>query len=138
MRQICFALLLSLPVFAHAQTGDTVITPTGLRYIVLYEGSGVRPNAGQKVTVMYVGMFMDGKVFDESVEPFKYVLGDKGIIPGWNEGLLFMPEGSKFRFIIPAQWAYGDKGVRNADNPNQYDIPPGADLMFDIDLLRVR
>lgn len=138
MRTLFICLAISFSHSITAQKADTLITPTGLRYIVLTEGSGPRPAAGQKVTVMYTGMFMNGSVFEESPEPFKYTLGDSGIIAGWNEGLLFMPEGSKFRFLIPARWAYGDKGARNPQNPDQYDIPPGTDLMFDIDLLKVR
>jgi FKBP-type peptidyl-prolyl cis-trans isomerase len=138
MRTLLFLSAFFITLSVSGQSGDTIITPTGLRYIVLRDGAGARPVAGNKVTVMYKGMFMDGKQFEASDVPFKYKLGDPGIIPGWNEGLLFMPAGALFRFLIPARYAYGDKGARNPNNPNLYDIPPGTDLMFDIELLKVK
>ena len=108
-----------------------VTTASGLRYIVEKEGTGVSPAATDNVTVHYTGTFMDGKVFDSSVQrgqPATFPLN--GVIRGWTEGLQLMKEGGKCRFLIPPALAYGEQGYPGA-------IPPNSTLIFEVELIKV-
>jgi FKBP-type peptidyl-prolyl cis-trans isomerase len=108
-----------------------VTTDSGLQYQVLQEGNGPRPGPTDRVTVHYTGTLLDGTVFDSSVErgqPISFSLNE--VIPGWTEGLQLMPVGSKYRFWIPSDLAYGSRGAGNV-------IPPNATLMFDVELLGI-
>ena len=107
------------------------VTTSGLRYIVIQEGSGEKPLATSNVKVHYTGMLTDGKIFDSSVqrgEPIDFGLNQ--VIKGWTEGVQLMPEGSKYKFYIPYQLAYGDRGAGGV-------IPPKADLIFEVELLKI-
>ncbi len=107
------------------------VTDSGLQYQVITEGSGAKPAKTQKVRVHYTGKLLNGTVFDSSVErgePAEFMLNQ--VIPGWTEGVQLMSEGSKYRFFIPSELAYGDRGAGNV-------IPPGAALIFDVELLKV-
>ena len=104
-------------------------TASGLQYMVLQEGKGEHPTAKSKVTVHYTGKLLDGTVFDSSVdrgEPITFGL-DK-VIRGWTEGLQLMTPGSKYRFFIPYNLAYGENGAGAM-------IPGGATLIFDVELI---
>lgn len=106
-------------------------TASGLQYEVLQEGTGATPTASNKVRVHYTGTLIDGTVFDSSVqrgEPLEFNLG--GVIPGWTEGLQLMKEGGKYKFYIPYQLAYGERGAGAS-------IPPYAALIFEVELLAV-
>ena len=108
-------------------------TESGLRYEVLEQGTGVKPSAQDTVVAHYAGtLAADGKEFDNSYkrgEPITFPLG--GVIRGWTEGLQLMPKGSKYRLFIPAHLAYGDRGAGG-------DIPPGAALVFEVELIDVK
>lgn len=109
------------------------VRPSGLQYEVLESGNGLgkRPSKTDKVTVHYHGMLTDGTVFDSSVErgqPASFPVN--GVIQGWQEALPLMSEGEKWRLFIPADLAYGEQGAGNS-------IPPGATLIFDVELLKV-
>lgn len=107
------------------------VTPSGLRYQVITEGSGKMPSATSQVKVHYTGTLLDGKVFDSSVqrgEPIDFGLNQ--VIKGWTEGVQLMKEGSKYKFYIPYQLAYGERGYPGA-------IPPRSDLIFEVELLQV-
>lgn len=106
-------------------------TESGLQYVVLQEGTGaVHPKASDKVTVHYHGTLMDGKVFDSSVDRGETIqFGLNQVIKGWTEGLQLMVEGEKVRFFIPAELAYGNRGVGS--------IPPGSVLIFDVELFKI-
>jgi peptidylprolyl isomerase len=130
------AILLALAVapLSALAVGD-VTTPSGLRIIDVKPGTGPVPHAGQTVTVNYTGwLFVDGKKgkkFDSSLdrgEPFSFTLGQGQVIKGWDEGLATMHVGGKRTLIIPPDLGYGARGAGG-------DIPPGATLMFDVDLL---
>lgn len=108
------------------------VTPTGLKYIVEKTGTGARPGATDEVTVHYTGRLLDGTVFDSSVsrgEPATFPLNR--VIAGWTEGLQLMQEGSKYVFYIPSDLAYGAQGAP------QGGIPPYADLIFEVELIKV-
>lgn len=110
--------------------GVTVL-PSGLQYQVLTEGSGRKPAATDSVKCHYEGRLTDGTVFDSSYrrgEPATFPLN--GVIAGWTEGVQLMAEGSKFRFFIPYNLAYGERGAGGS-------IPPYAALVFDVELLEV-
>lgn len=106
-------------------------TASGLQYEVMKEGSGPKPAATDQVKVHYHGTLTNGKVFDSSVErgePITFPL--QGVIKGWTEGVQLMPTGSKFRFFIPSELAYGDTGAGD-------DIGPGETLIFEVELLGI-
>jgi len=113
---------------------DTITTKSGLKYIVVKENKkGKKPQKGNTVKVHYTGYFEDGKIFDSSLkrdEPFEFPVGIGRVIKGWDEGILLMHEGEKYRFIIPYQLGYGEKGYPGV-------IPPKATLIFDVELLKV-
>ena len=112
---------------------DIVTTDSGLQYVDIVEGDGATPEAGQTVVVHYSGWLEDGTLFDSSVQrgtPFEFVLGQGGVIAGWDEGVATMQVGGKRQLIIPSDLGYGDSG----SGP----IPPGATLIFDVELLEVR
>jgi FKBP-type peptidyl-prolyl cis-trans isomerase len=109
-----------------------VTTASGLEYEVLTAGQGTSPKMGDAVVVNYSGMLLDGTVFDSSYkrgQPAHFVVGQ--VIPGWNEALQLMKPGAKFKIFIPPQLAY------DLSPPQQAPIPPGAMLIFDVDLISV-
>jgi FKBP-type peptidyl-prolyl cis-trans isomerase FklB len=117
---------------ANAKNNGVKITASGLQYIVLKEGTGARPADTSTVVTHYKGMLIDGTEFDSSYkrgEPAKFQLNR--VIKGWTEGLQLMQEGSKFRFFISSQLAYGERGAGNV-------IPPQAALVFEIELIEVQ
>jgi FKBP-type peptidyl-prolyl cis-trans isomerase FklB len=108
-----------------------VTTASGLQYKILKQGDGAKPAATDKVKVHYHGTLLSGKVFDSSVdrgEPISFPLD--GVIKGWTEGVQLMPVGSKFKFFIPSDLAYGDQGAGA-------DIGPGSTLVFEVELLEI-
>lgn len=120
---------------------DTLKTPSGLRYVVLQKGTGVQPVKGQKVKVHYTGRLANGKIFDTSkgaAGPFRFTIGAREVIPGWDEGVTLMHEGEKGVLFVPASMAYGPQGVPDSENPGQYIIPPNAELTFEMELVEVK
>ncbi|HYO89879.1 MAG TPA: FKBP-type peptidyl-prolyl cis-trans isomerase, partial [Candidatus Limnocylindrales bacterium] len=115
---------------ANQNAEGVTTTDSGLQYQVLQEGAGPRPTISDTVTIHYTGTLVDGTVFDSSEggDPLTYPLAQ--FIPGWQEGLQLMPVGSKFRFWIPSELAYGTSGAGNV-------IPPNAALIFDVELLGI-
>ena len=108
-------------------------TNSGLRYIDIINGTGQPAEIGDRVTVHYTGFLMDSTKFDSSVdrgEPLTFVLGYGQVIKGWDEGVSTMMIGGTRKLIIPSHLAYGDRGIGGV-------IPPNADLVFDVQLLRV-
>ena len=114
-----------------AMEEGVVSLPSGLMYQVLNEGSGKKPTAEDTVECHYEGRLIDGTVFDSSYkrgESATFPLN--GVIAGWTEGVQLMSEGAKYRFFIPYQLAYGERGAGQA-------IPPFAALVFDVELIKV-
>jgi peptidylprolyl isomerase len=111
----------------------TVRTPSGLGYVDLVVGTGASPAAGDRVEVHYTGWLENGSKFDSSVDrgqPFEFPLGAGRVIRGWDEGVATMKVGGKRRLIIPPDLGYGDRGAGRV-------IPPGATLIFEVELLRI-
>jgi FKBP-type peptidyl-prolyl cis-trans isomerase FklB len=105
--------------------------PDGLQYLVITNGSGPMPGAGDTVTVNYRGTLIDGTEFDSSYkrgQPAQFPVG--GVIRGWTEALEKMPVGSKWKLFIPSDLAYGERGNRG--------IPPNSTLIFDVELLSTK
>ncbi|HJT77251.1 MAG TPA: FKBP-type peptidyl-prolyl cis-trans isomerase [Gemmataceae bacterium] len=111
-----------------------VTTPSGLQYEDLQEGSGAAAKAGDNVEVHYTGWLTNGTKFDSSHDrnrPFSFRLGAGQVIQGWDEGVAGMKPGGKRKLTIPASLGYGSRGAGGV-------IPPNADLVFEVELLRVR
>lgn len=110
---------------------EVTTTESGLQYEVLVAGDGAQPTATSSVTVHYVGKLLNGEMFDSSVdrgEPATFPLNR--VIAGWTEGVQLMKLGSKYRFVIPSELAYGNRGAGAA-------IPPYSTLIFDVELLKI-
>lgn len=117
---------------ACAKNDSVKSTASGLLYKVIREGQGKSPVDTNTVVVHYRGKLIDGTVFDESYargEPTEFKLNQ--VIKGWTEGLKLMKEGSKCELYIPSELAYGDRGAGGL-------IPPGAALVFEVELLQVK
>jgi FKBP-type peptidyl-prolyl cis-trans isomerase len=114
--------------------GQPTKTASGLTYETLKEGTGATAKSGQTVTIHYTGTLADGKVFDSSRKenkPFVTPIGFGKVIPGWDEGVPGMKVGERRKLTIPPELAYGERG-------SPPDIPPGATLTFDVELLDVK
>lgn len=108
------------------------VTPSGLQYEVVKEGSGESPGLTDKVTVHYTGKLIDGTVFDSSVERGEPItFGVNQVIEGWTEALQLMQEGDKWILYIPSELGYGERGAGG-------EIPPFAPLIFEVELLEVK
>lgn len=106
--------------------------PSGLQYKVLREGNGRKPSATDKVECHYEGTLINGEVFDSSYRRGETAtFGLNQVIKGWTEGLQLMQEGAKYRFFIPYDLAYGERGAGQS-------IPPYAALIFDVELIKVK
>jgi peptidylprolyl isomerase len=113
---------------------DYITTDSGLKYYDMEAGSGAAIEAGQTALVQYTGWLEDGTMFDSSLtrgKPFGFVVGTGQVIPGWDEGVQSMSVGGKRQLVIPSDLAYGDKGAGGV-------IPPGATLIFEVELVEIK
>jgi FKBP-type peptidyl-prolyl cis-trans isomerase FklB len=116
----------------NAKKEGVVTLPSGLQYKVLREGNGKKPCATDVVECDYEGTLINGQVFDSSYRRGEHAtFGLNQVIAGWTEGLQLMQEGAKYRFFIPYNLAYGERGAGQA-------IPPYAALIFDVELHKVK
>jgi peptidylprolyl isomerase len=122
------------PPFTPLDEKKMKTTDSGLKLKDVKTGEGEEAKAGTVVQVHYTGWLTDGKKFDSSLDrgrPFTLILGAGQVIKGWDEGVAGMKEGGKRRLQIPPELGYGERGAGK-------DIPPGATLVFEIDLLKVK
>ena len=141
------AALLAMSVSAHAQAQTqaqadpalkaaaaekgAVVTPSGLVFLSLKDGSGASPAATDTVKVHYRGTFTDGREFDSSIkrgQPAEFPLNR--VIPCWTEGVQKMKPGGKARLTCPSAIAYGERGAGGT-------IPPNSTLQFEVELLAI-
>ena len=116
---------------ANKEKEGVVELPGGMQYLVIKEGTGAQPMITDAVKAHYKGALLDGKEFDNSFkrgQPFSAPL--RSLIKGWQEALPLMKEGSHWRLWIPSDMAYGDRGAGS-------DIPGGATLMFEVELIQI-
>ncbi len=114
----------------NAKKDGVTVTESGLQYEVLQAAEGAKPAATDTVKVHYTGTLTDGTKFDSSVdrgEPIEFPLNR--VIPDWTEGVQLMSVGSKFRFTIPSELAYGERDMGT--------IPPNSVLVFEVELLDI-
>ena len=114
---------------------DAVITPSGLRYIVLEEGNGPKPLQGRPVRVNYKGSLLSGREFDNTDNegrPLEFDIGVGQVIRGFDEAVIEMREGERRLLIIPPELGYGKRSVGNGI------IPANSFLIFELELFRVR
>jgi FKBP-type peptidyl-prolyl cis-trans isomerase FkpA len=145
LRRLSIAIALGLiaacggkqPAVPPSATAPTV---NALEIVELQPGSGAAIAAGQKAVVQYTGWLYEtaapdkkGKEFDSSrnsAQPFRFVIGTGQVIKGWDQGVLGMKVGGRRSLTIPADLAYGDVGAGGV-------IPPGATLVFDVELVAI-
>lgn len=115
---------------ANKSVKGVFTTPSGLQYMVLRQGAGRRPLPSDRVRVNYKGTLLDGTVFDSSEQHGGAAeFGLNQVIAGWSEGVSMMPIGAKYRFWVPGELAYGEKGTQG--------IGPNSTLVFDVELLDI-
>ena len=115
----------------NAKKEGVTVTASGLQYEVVVAGEGAKPLATDQVTVHYTGTTIEGKVFDSSVERGQpATFGLNQVIAGWTEGVQLMSVGAKYKFYIPYNLAYGERGAGA-------DIAPYAALIFEVELIKI-
>ncbi len=117
----------------NAESEDVSVTESGLQYRVIEEGTGDRPTAEDEVEVHYRGTLTTGEEFDSSHERGQTATFPLNqVIPGWTEGVQLMREGATYEFFIPSELAYGE------NPPPGSIIPPGAVLIFEVELIDIK
>lgn len=113
-------------------------TPEGTYVEVTNQGTGPKVEPGKAVSVLYKGMLLGGKIFDESYDstgapkdPFTFVVGAPGAIEGWSDGMVYFNEGGSGRLFIPSARAYGSRGAGQ-------DIAPNTPIMFEVTITKVQ
>jgi peptidylprolyl isomerase len=129
------AAMMSLALVAKPALPPFTTTPSGLQFVDMRAGHGKSPATGQLCSVLYRGWLYNdkqrGQLFDSAQDarkPFRFPVGQGQVIPGWDEGVKTMKAGGKRVLIVPPALGYGDAGAGDA-------IPPGATLLFEVELL---
>lgn len=115
----------------NARKNNVEVLESGLQFEILKRGEGKTPGLTSSVVTHYHGTFVDGEVFDSSVErdqPAEFPVNR--VIAGWTQALQMMKEGDKWRLVVPPHLAYGERGTRG--------IPPNSVLVFEVELLTVK
>ena len=111
-----------------------ITSKTGLKYIVLEEGKGSKPQKGATIVAEYTGWLTDGKKFDSSKDhpgEFSFQVGLGQVVPGWDEALSDMKVGERRKLIVPPALGYGSEGAGGV-------IPPNATLIFEVKLAKIK
>lgn len=126
------------PTIKPTKGAEMITTDTGLKYVDTQIGTGASPLKGQRCMVHYTGWLSEkgekGKKFDSSVDrgqPLAIPIGVGRVIKGWDEGLMTMKVGGKRTLVIPGHLGYGARGAGG-------DIPPNAELIFEVELLGIQ
>ena len=139
MKTFLLILLLAVPACADDAISPEKMkkTESGLRYQDVKEGTGAKPDAGQTCEMHYTGWLWEdgkkGKKFDSSVDrdkTFKFAIGKRKVIKGWDEGVASMRVGGKRLLLIPPELAYGERGAGGV-------IPANATLIFEVELIGI-
>ena len=129
-----FLILFAFIYLAGCQKNREAIMENGLVIEDVVVGDGTEAQDYNKVVVNYTGTLEDGSIFDSSLKPgrtpFTFTLGAGSVIKGWDLGVKGMKVGGKRKLTIPSDLGYGDNGAGNV-------IPPGATLIFEVELLEV-
>jgi peptidylprolyl isomerase len=132
------AVVMTASLSAKLPVPSFTTTPSGLQYVDIRPGHGKPPAPGQVCSVLYRGWLYQGnkrgKLFDQAQDarsPFRFPIGQGQVIAGWDEGVQTMKPGGKRVLIVPPSLGYGDAGAGDA-------IPPGATLLFEVELLSVK
>ncbi|MDP3792278.1 MAG: FKBP-type peptidyl-prolyl cis-trans isomerase [bacterium] len=140
MRTVSKEAVSLTPTFSNSVSDDStkggewIKLPSGLEYQDVVMGQGTEAKNGDAVATHYLGTLQNGTKFDSSYDrgqPFVFLLGKGTVIKGWEEGLLGMKVGGKRKLIVPAHLGYGERGAGGGL------IPPGATLLFDVELMAV-
>jgi peptidylprolyl isomerase len=119
----------------NAKYPNLTLTPSGIRYSITRQGSGNKPAAGQTVEMLYKGLVVSDQIFDSTENrgnrPFRFRVGTKQVIPGWDETALDMRPGEKRLVVLPPELAYGERGAGNGA------IPPNSFLIFEMEMVRI-
>ncbi len=116
----------------NAKNDYITVTDSGLQYEILKDADGPKPQASDTVEVNYLGKLINGKQFDSSYDRGQTIeFPLNGVIAGWTEGVQLMSVGSTYRFYIPYNLAYGEKGYPPV-------IPPYSTLIFDVELVSIK
>lgn len=115
---------------ANKKRPNVQTTPSGLQYLAINKGKGNKPTQTDSVMVYYKGMLIDSTVFDSTLSGNPASLDLQRVIPGLSEGIQLMNVGSKYRFFVPPNLAYGPSGAPPA-------IPPNSALIFDVTLQEI-
>ena len=121
-------------ISSEVEFGGQFRTRSGLKYLELRAGRGPEARKGAVLEVHYTGWLTNGKKFDSSRDrniPFTFKLGAGHVIKGWDEGLAGMKAGGKRKLMIPPELGYGARGAGNV-------IPPNAELVFEVELLKIK
>ena len=124
-----------LDAYAAAKGYKTEKTPSGAEVVIENAGDlSNKADSGKEVTVLYKGYTVDGKVFDSNIDkagapPFKVIVGERKVIPGWDEGLRLFAKGRRGKILVPAMLGYGERG----GGP----IKPYSNLIFDVQIVDV-
>ncbi len=114
-------------------------TPNGVKYVDVKVGEGERPRGGDYVIITYIGQLSDGTIFDglhgPGKKPLAFKIGSKQIIPGLEEALLSMQPGGERQLLVPAELAFGEKGV--CTEKGECLVPPNTNVKYDVILKRV-
>lgn len=117
----------------NAQKPNVKVTASGLQFEIIESGDGATPGPTARVVTHYEGSFIDGRVFDSSLDrgdPAEFPVNR--VIAGWTEALQMMKEGDKWRLVIPPELAYGKRGAGGGR------IPPNSVLVFEVELIKVK